>query len=84
MGKPAACATSSFDGSGKTWSRGSATWVEYPPNNVTPSTFAPGERSVTPSPTAATVPANSKPGVMGQPTISLAEAYNPMRMTQSA
>ena len=33
---------------------------------------------------ALTVPANSKPGVMGQPTYSLAEAYSPMRMTQSA
>ena len=31
-----------------------------------------------------TVPAKSNPGVIGQPTYSFADAYSPIRTTQSA
>jgi hypothetical protein len=51
---------------------------------VTASTGSPTRGEVTPAPTSATTPATSNPGVIGQPTYFFAEAYSPMRTTQSA
>ena len=62
-GSPAACSAVQPAGRAKTWWSGTTIRLAYPPKSVT---------AITASPVAVR-PATSKPGVIGQPTNSLAD-----------
>jgi hypothetical protein len=74
VGNAAASSNVTPSGISNTCDSGTTTRVAYPPKRVTATTRRP----------SGATPATSNPGVIGQPTYSFADAYSPMRTTQSA
>ncbi|UJR80202.1 Hypothetical protein I5071_22460 [Sandaracinus amylolyticus] len=64
----AASSNESARGFAKICARGTTTCDAYPPKRVTAITSVPIATSRASAPTASTVPATSKPGVIGYPT----------------